>query len=330
LFRIFYGRSVRLPELTMTRKFCKRCGFTLIELLVVIAIIAVLVALLLPAVQQAREAARRSQCKNNLKQFGLAMANYHETYNGFPMGGNVACCDFGPMIGYMVRLFPYLDQQPTYNFINMTLPNAYTNAALVITKIPVAICPSDSHAFSNTIFNGWSTANYDGSAGSMAFGSANAACTPYITGVLNNSWGDGGDPNAVSGMGTRGGAFISIKDVGDGTSNVLHMGEVLPSCSDHAGNGGLWRENAQSFHAGTAAPINDYTPCPWALGAQIRFPTCTAQSNWNISWSFKSMHAGGAHFLFVDGSVHFLNQSLNYQTYQWLGGRNDGNSLGDF
>lgn len=322
----------------MTRRMIRRCGFTLIELLVVIAIIAVLVALLLPAVQQAREAARRSQCKNNLKQFGLALSNYHEAFNFFPMGGNVACCDYGPQIGYMIRLLPFLDQTPLYNFINMAAVNPFIipnsspaqSYAWIQTKIPVANCPSDSHAFSGTVYNGWSTANYDGSAGSMVFGSANSACVPYITGVLINGWGDGSDPNQVSGMGTRGGAAIQIKDVGDGTSNVIHMGEVLPSCNDHAGNGGLWRENGQSFHSGTAAPINDFTVCPWATGTQIRFPACTAQSNWNISWSFKSMHSGGAQFLFVDGSVHFLSQSINYQTYQWLGGRNDGNILGDY
>src|ERR1700758_4309748 len=101
-----------------------RAGFTLIELLVVIAIIAILVALLLPAVQQAREAARRSQCRNNLKQFGPAEGNYPRVFNRYPQGGNVACCGFGPNIGYMVRLFPYIDQAPIYNLINMSSANA--------------------------------------------------------------------------------------------------------------------------------------------------------------------------------------------------------------
>jgi len=336
----------------------RRRAFTLIELLVVIAIIAVLIALLLPAVQQAREAARRTQCKNNLKQFGLAMANYHDVFNKFPQGGTIGCCDNGPAISYMVRLFPYLDQAPLYNQINMNAPTAnppFYNwsqpgppaYSWITTSLPFAICPSDAHAFAANNWNGWTVTNYDGSMGSMSVnsllmnGSAPPhTCAPYNTGLQfpNGQWGDGNDPNSFSGMGTRGGACIAIKDVSDGTSNVIHMGEVIPSCNDHAGNGGLWRENGQSFHSATADAINDYTSCPWATGG-ILFPDCVAAAaaagqgtnqQWQLSWSFKSMHTGGAQFLFVDGSVHFLSQNINYLTYQYLGGRSDGRVVGDF
>ena len=92
----------------------RRRGFTLIELLVVIAIIAVLIALLLPAVQQAREAARRTQCKNNLKQMGLALHNYHDTYNGFP-NGNIASAAGGWGMSWYMRILPYVDQAPVFN-----------------------------------------------------------------------------------------------------------------------------------------------------------------------------------------------------------------------
>ena len=112
------------------------------------------------------------------------------------------------------------------------------------------------------------------------------------------------------------------------------MGETIPRCQDHASNGGLWRENGQSFHAGTADPINDFTTCPWANASQIRNPACSYAAKqgqcWNQSWSFKSFHVGGAHFLLCDGSVRFISENLDYNTYQRLGGRNDGNILGDF
>src|SRR5690242_19296343 len=109
---------------TMTGLRRRNRAFTLIELLVVIAIIAILVALLLPAFQQAREAARRSQCKNNLKQFGLALANYHDIYNMYPIGGTVGCCNLPPNLGFIPRLLPFLDQAPLYNQLNMLAVDA--------------------------------------------------------------------------------------------------------------------------------------------------------------------------------------------------------------
>src|SRR5579864_5723515 len=124
-------------------------GFTLIELLVVIAIIAVLVALLLPAVQQAREAARRSQCKNNLKQVGLALQNYHGSRNTFPPGyvstfdgsGN----DTGPGWGWGAMILPELDQAPLQNGISFTQPiEAAANATARVTTLSASLCPSDS------------------------------------------------------------------------------------------------------------------------------------------------------------------------------------------
>src|SRR5437879_165311 len=113
----------RRPDVRSTRRRRRR-GFTLIELLVVIAIIAVLIALLLPAVQQAREAARRTQCKNNMKQYGLALANYHDVYNMFPIGGTGGCCARPPALGFQVRLLPYIDQAPLFNQINFSAVDA--------------------------------------------------------------------------------------------------------------------------------------------------------------------------------------------------------------
>src|SRR5579859_6029688 len=121
-----------------------RRGFTLIELLVVIAIIAVLVSLLLPAVQQAREAARRTQCKNNLKQLGLAMHNYHDAYLGFPMGKNTTASGLTNFPA-QARILPYIDQTNLYNQINFNV--GPTNAANVLaynTTLPAFRCPTDT------------------------------------------------------------------------------------------------------------------------------------------------------------------------------------------
>lgn len=312
----------------------RRHGFTLVEVLVVIAIIAILLALLLPAVQQARETARRTQCKNNLKQFGLALANYHSAHSMFPLGGTGGYGTLPPALGFIPRLLPYLDQAPVYSQLDMSAPLAMqtilANGQPASTStLPVAVCPSDSNLGPNPNEFGYAVTNYDGSLGSQGLQSVNSSCQPYFNSALIKGFYDGTDISLLSGMGNRGGAAIRIRDVTDGASNTIHMGEILPSCNDHYG-GGFWYGNAMSFHASTAAAINDFTTCTWSGVGQVRFAGCTAQNNWNIGWGFRSMHPGGAYFVFVDGSVHFLTENIDYLTYQRLGGRADGFSLGEF
>ena len=335
--------------MTQYRRGKWRRAFTLIELLVVIAIIAVLVALLLPAVQQAREAARRTQCKNNLKQYGLALHNYHEQYGMFTLGGTNWA---GPSLGWEPRLLPFMDNMPLYNLINMNSGDASWDQTadgmtLFSHAVPFATCPSDSHLGLNPMWNGWGAGqpnggpvqgNYCGSLGSQFTPSASGSCNQFIGFSLigdpvNNPGPQHGntlDPTQVSGMFTRLGAAIRIKDVTDGSSNTIFVGEILPSCNDHSNGvsewGSFWRYNsAGNAHASTAVPINTFNTCPWATGGQITNTQCTNSNNWNWSWGFRSMHAGGAQFLFVDGSVHFLSQTINHaQTFQRLGGKADG------
>ena len=308
-------------------------GFTLIELLVVIAIIAVLIALLLPAVQQAREAARRTQCKNNLKQFGLAMHNYHDTVNRFP-------CTINPTpwsnvgVGAMVFLLPYIDQAPQYNTIGFVPGGSWTNNVsdsgvagkryFEVTP-PGFRCPSDTSAQyypgTNGIVGNWATASYSLSGGAQRESGNGCSTYPgnvFGTGPADHS--DSADGTQISGLFSRIGYSCGIKDVTDGTSNTILMGEIRSECSDHERHG--WA-NANSNWIFTTAPINYNTCVVGGTG-------CAANNNWNTSQGFKSRHVGGAHILLCDGSVRFVSENIDYNTYQRLGDRRDGQVVGDF
>ena len=317
-------------------------GFTLIELLVVIAIIAVLVALLLPAVQQAREAARRSQCKNNLKQLGLALHNYHETflqfapnlsgYYGQIAGANGAdnpwTSGFWRKGSCLVRLLPYIDQAPIFNQFNFnsTLDMETAYPLISTQKLPIFLCPSET---SNGASIGVNASNgqpvaiscYSASIGAESMGSA-TGCTIFLGNVFNDGPAGDGDtmnPNSVSGVFARGAWAATIAQISDGTSNTIAFGEVLPNASDHGAQGWV-ATNSQWF--ATTGPIN-YPTSSSGSG-------CNSWSSWNTSNGFKSKHVGGAHFLLCDGSVRFLSENINYTTYQQLGSRRDNMPIGSF
>jgi len=128
-------------------------------------------------------------------------------------------------------------------------------------------------------------------------------------------------------MFSRLGINISMADVKDGTANVIIVGEILPMCHDHTG--GWWYYNGMAnAHASTSEPVNEMNTCSGSN--KITNPACTGQDKWNYSWGFRSNHPGGAQFLFCDGTVHFIGESVNYRTYQSLGGRRDGNPLGQY
>jgi prepilin-type N-terminal cleavage/methylation domain-containing protein len=321
--------------LTMIRLRGKWRGFTLIELLVVIAIIAVLIALLLPAVQQAREAARRTQCKNNLKQYGLGLHNYHDVYKMFPIGGQNWAA---PNIGWQPRVLPFMDQSPVFNQMNFSTPGYAADTVMASGKPvrtflpPYAQCPSDNSGKLDWVDprNG----SYCGSLGSQRTPSADSNCNTWLVQGVNydnNGVADHGNTlsaTQLSGMFGRLGPVIKISLVTDGTSNTFFVGEILADCTDH--NGDIWHYNqGGNAHASTAVPLNNFTTCQPTRG-RITNPACTTQSNWNYSWGFRSNHVGGAQFLFVDGTVRFISENIDYTTYQRLGGRFDGNAVGDF
>jgi prepilin-type N-terminal cleavage/methylation domain-containing protein/prepilin-type processing-associated H-X9-DG protein len=372
-----------------------RGGFTLIELLVVISIIAVLIALLLPAVQSAREAARRAQCSNNLKQVGLALHNYHDSNLSFPTGGitgwngtPAGTQQGGNGFTWRVLVLPYIEGGTTYNAINLNVlmsANQYDSGegytAWVNAPLASWLCPSDGTngngyrtwggsscpyanpdgnlVVSNTPTNPATgqpanvvpVSNYAGSFGDNYVSSVLGDYLPWETNPMLTTlppgqvrlgwagyWGTAQSepvaatpPGTVIGNGKLRGFFdyftwqtSSINDTTDGTSNSLIVGEVVPSrCADCA------------FYIFTGGIAGVLVPLGWNSNT---FPA--SDPNCNCKWQtpgdplgcrygsaakgYVSMHPGGGNFLFADGSVHFLKNTINMITYAALGSRNGG------
>ena len=320
-------------------------GFTLVELLVVIAIIGVLIALLLPAVQAAREAARRIKCSNNLKQYGLALHNYHDIHKAFPPGGTN--WGQGPRIGLQVRILPFAEQTVLYDQLNMALADVrfqIINVGTVQqearrTQVPYAQCPDDT---SEPFYWSWAQSSYTGSIGSQYATSANGSCNTWLTPNVNYdadrgtaNHGNTRDSARISGVFNRLGTTgkITFASIRDGTSNTIMMGEIIPDCTDH--KEGWWSFNGGgNAHASTSAPLNTLTTCALSEAEATKRgyinPECFNWNNWNYSWGFRSYHPAGANFLLGDGSVQFIASEVDYETYQKLGGRNDGGVPGEF
>lgn len=308
-------------------------GFTLIELLVVIAIIAILIALLLPAVQQAREAARRTQCRNNLKQIGIALHNYHDTFRTFPPGyiaRNVsamqpASAETGPGFGWATLLLPMLEQRNLYDSIDFTLDAVdEPNRTLGATVLPGFLCPTDPAPDKFPL------------PGGMLIGSSN-----YV-GIYGY-----GSVTMMPGQGT--GVFfrnsaIRFRDITDGTSNTICVGERMhehdfvnmldataANSTWYAAVPGVMRPAGMMMMPmmteGPASLILGHVGQDGMMGmpAMHRTPNTT-----NHIVHFSSQHTGGVQFLLCDGSVHFLSENIDYQTFRDLGERGDGHVLGKF
>jgi prepilin-type N-terminal cleavage/methylation domain-containing protein/prepilin-type processing-associated H-X9-DG protein len=311
----------------------RRRAFTLIELLVVIAIIAVLIALLLPAVQAAREAARRTQCRNNLKQIGLALHNYHATYQVLPMGsylGPVSTGELNRATSWALAILPYMEQDPIYNAINFDhsllcnrpgwgSPNHLTNTTIGRQYVESYLCPSDNvpSAISITITGTCQTVtgvpvrptSYAGCFGSRHPGFLNG------DGVL--FW--------FSQVGTR--------DIIDGTSNTMLAGETAaknirtPALYTWWNLSGFIGFNNQTWVATMAttlprlnAPIDKVDPTP--LPSFNPTPADIERFKEAGQLGFRSWHVGGANFLFGDGNVKFVTDSVDANLYRALSTRN--------
>jgi prepilin-type N-terminal cleavage/methylation domain-containing protein len=314
----------------LSRKSGNRQGFTLVELLVVIAIIGILVGLLLPAVQAAREAARRMQCSNNLKQIGLALHNYHDTHKTFPPGliiqradpqfvppngsdANVECWAWGAF------LLPFMEQSNLYNLGGIGRGELLENVITTVALQPVATyrCPSDAgpaiRAPSN--FAEWATSNYNGSTGHRRDA---LLLSPNLSARSGIFWQD---------------SKIGIRDITDGTSNTIVVGEIAYQRGTLRPQAGVWAGARRGCGGNSAKDV-------FANG---RGAINHSNNVYNeLSESFSSLHTGGAQFVLGDGSVQFISENIEYITngpnntsnidsiYERLLGRADGQVIGSF
>ena len=294
----------------------RRRAFTLIELLVVIAIIAVLIALLLPAVQAAREAARRSQCVNNLKQVGLAMHNYESTYGGLPP----IYITFGSGInavqrGYGVSILPYLEQNSVYNAYNMSRGLAhYENSTSVRTVIPGYICPSTptSPFVSSGVYIGTSP-YYD-----LNLGAARSDYwTPFAVSLqfLATPTTSYRFPGVLKANNST-----SFAEITDGLSNTMLIYE-LAGWPEYYLRRNLVRSytagsySRSGFQYGAWAGLQELNICSFTGGEFAYDGPCmiNCHNGYNAIYAF---HPGGANFLSCDGSVRFLKESVSRSTVQ--------------
>lgn len=337
-----------------------RRGFTLIELLVVIAIIAVLIALLLPAVQAAREAARRSQCVNNMKQIGLAMFNYESAIGTFPIGGAQNSAADGPNCTYpagsgrgwgaLALVLGYMEQRNVYTALNFQwradasfITSGSFDAAAVqytamATKVASYNCPSDlPFTYNNDPTQMGKISYYSPTSYFPSGGTWNTIAYYDGPGCWQNDPGNGAFDDSTS---------YPLSSFTDGTSNTILVGEVSRFLNDPGLRFNQWSLfgyfGSALFPTGNRAqglmfevPMINAPAVDGALPPGCDYPCNTDYQAWATpalaptykffgAYAFRSNHPGGANFTFADGSVKFLKQTINQQVYMSLGTRNLG------
>jgi prepilin-type N-terminal cleavage/methylation domain-containing protein/prepilin-type processing-associated H-X9-DG protein len=306
----------------------KERGFTLVELLVVIAIIGILVGLLLPAVQAAREAARRMQCSNNLKQLGLAIHNYESTFKTFPPSG----IDSNQM-SWAVMALPFIEQNNLFNRFDFAQGDWRARNRIAVVRgvaVPSYQCPSSPAQTHFSVYQPnqtnelWierdvRTLHYHAVLGPSGINSATGQPYQILTGPSGSAFGDvcsqGPFGNATRTSATR---IIpgknTIAAITDGTSNTCLVGEFSWNGYE------FWRPWTRGWWAGAAGTLI-------YVSKNVTYPI---NSNFSLTWhdgSFGSMHVGGAQFVYADGSVHFIAESVDMGVYRATASRNGGESV---
>jgi prepilin-type N-terminal cleavage/methylation domain-containing protein len=287
-----------------------RPGFTLVELLVVIAIIAVLIGLTIPAVQKVRELASRMACQNNLKQIGLAMSHHQSVSGYFPVGYRDPtpwpALDNGPGWGWGAYLLPYLEQDNVYQRINFTLDvGDSANAAVVATFLNIYYCPSDPQQFSTFTVT-------DGGTNSWTLAQAS-----YVACNGNDGVDDFTTP-PHTGPFVRGVRDFRPADIKDGLSNTMFVGDRTSQLS------------YCTWAGGPTGALNPFLMAPGNFGAEVTLLMCHAGPTGPNSAgvfdadSTSSPHRNGVPFVFGDGSVHFLSNSISITTWMALATRAGG------
>ncbi len=285
-------------------------GFTLVELLVVIAIIGILVALLLPAVQAAREAARRIECANNLKQIALAIHTYDTNFGMLPANGGRTDGIQSKDKSWMVWILPFIEQRNLYDSIEWDEPLGHpTNRQIAKTVIPTFLCPSDSngkglmnHRDLNHDAEFWAVQNYKAVGGSnWGWGTFQHAATSGRFAGDRNGLQRG---NGIICAGHRGAVLTRSAHIRDGLSNTFAVGEAVPAWCDHTM---WWHYNSTT--ATCAIPLNYQVP---GKDLEANF------SDWAHNYSFMSRHSGGGQFAMCDGSVHFVAEAIDLALYRDL------------
>jgi prepilin-type processing-associated H-X9-DG protein/prepilin-type N-terminal cleavage/methylation domain-containing protein len=304
---------------SLRRRIFRRCAFTLVELLTVVAIIGVLIALLLPAVQSAREAARRSSCANNLKQIGLALQNYHGVHRAFPAGyisdadsmGN----DIGPGWAWGAALLPFLDEKPLFESIHFDQPiEAAANTAARATTVNVFLCATDDAPAT------WPAIQRD-AAGNPIATICDVAASNYV-GVFGVSE-PGVDGEGIFFRNSK----IAVKDVTDGTSKTMIVGERSFHWSQATWTSAVTKANVFPPPGSPADAIVE-NAAAMVLGHTSEGPPNAPGTEAN---NFSSPHSQGANMLFADGHVRFIPTTIDRFVFRYLSTRAGGEPLpGDF